>query len=231
MISRLALIGLFLLISFSCEKRDYVVITGIVTDEVSGSPVVGALVGLKLDFTYDGAHYSRIVDNTTTETAFDGSYRIVYDSGQSVIGAMNLTWPFPKDYNVYASAQGFAGSDLHSLSDNNLKNADIKLYHFAQLNFHVKNDGINNLINGYIWIDRGLISSLSGSTEYYFICKGQNLDTTFIINNMWGNFNYYYGVMEHYSPSRWGRFPIGTPVNSGTIIPKPDSITELFITF
>ena len=61
MISRLSLIGFFLLISFSCEKSERVIITGIVIDEVTGSPVAGASVSLKLDYTYDGMHYSIII--------------------------------------------------------------------------------------------------------------------------------------------------------------------------
>jgi len=230
MISRLSLIGFFLLISFSCEKSERVVITGIVIDEVTGNPVAGASVSLKLDYTYDGMHYSIIIQGTTTTTASDGSYRILYDSGHPELGGMNIAKPFPESYCAYAMDPGFVGSDLHSLSDNNLRNVDIKLYHFAQLNLHVKNDGINNLKECCIWLDRGLSHAFFGNPEFYFICKGQNFDSTFVINNTWGNFKYSYEVVD--TQGNYGSFfPMGNTILSGSIIPKPDSITDLFLKF
>ena len=233
MISRLSLIGLFLLFSFSCEKNERVVITGIVIDEVTGNPVAGASVNLKLDYTYDGMHYSNVIYGTTTTTSSDGSYRIVYDSGHPEIGALNIPRPFPKNYYAYASAPGFAGSDLQSLSDNNLRDVDIKLYHFAQLNLHVKNDGINNLKECSIWLDRGLAIANFGSPEFYFICKGQNFDSTFVINSVVGNFKYTYEVVDQHGShySLFSSLYVGNTILSGSIIPKPDSITDLFIKF
>lgn len=223
MISRLYLIGFFLLISLSCEKSKTVVITGTVTDEVTGNPVSGASVSLKLDYHYDGAHNTFNINETNTTSESDGSYRIIYDSDPPKV-ASGVPWPFPKNYKVYATAPGFAGSDLHPLSDEKRQQVDVKLYHYAQLNIHAKNNGIYNVKQGYIWLERSLPLAFMESTEYHFFCNGQNFDSTFIIKNIWANIEYSYGFSQgYYIPL------IGSA--SGSIIAKPDSINDFFIPF
>jgi len=232
MISRVSLFGFLILIALSCEKTERAVITGIVTDEVTGNPVSGASVSMKIDYTYDAQHFSKTIQGTATKTASDCSYTIVYEynNNNPELGAMNVVKLFPESYYTYASAPGYIGSDLHSLSDNNLENADIILNHSARINLHVKNGGINELNEGYIWLDRGLFNARFEKTELYFICKGQNFDSTFIINNAWGDFKYSYGVIAT-KGSYSGFFPFGETVLSGSVFPEPDSITDLFITF
>jgi hypothetical protein len=232
MFLRLFLISFFLLISFSCKKNDRAVITGTVIDEVTGNPVEGASVNLKIEYQVP-AYFSKLIQGTTTKT--DGSYAIVYEynNDRPELGANNLPTPFPGNYYTYALASGFIGSDSHSLSDNIFDNAYLKLYHSAQINIHVKNDGINKLNEGYIWLDmRQSVPNRTPRTELYFICQGQNFDSSFIIKNAWGDVKYYYGVSS--TPlsefSVMGGFE-NRDVLRGSIIPKPDSITDLFISF
>jgi hypothetical protein len=100
------------------------------------------------------------------------------------------------------------------------------LYHSAQLNVHVKNEGINKLEGVRVCVDKGLGFSFFGTPEFTLYCKGINLDTVYILKNLWGGFSYSCHVIPLTGPT-YNPMPIA----QSSILMKPDTITDLHITF
>jgi hypothetical protein len=224
--SRLLLFCFFLCISCE-EKETEVVITGKVTDSVSGSGVEEAIVALKIDFCEDGRCYTQTISGTGSTTGTDGSFAINfrYKKDQPVL-FKGRTFPFPLAYNVFATKAGYITSDDHSLNDNIFDNADIKLYHSSQLNVHVKNEGINNVEAVRVCIDRGLGFTIFGTPQFIFQCKGYDFDSVFVLKNLWGGFSYACKVIpitgSTYNPM---------PYVNKTIFLIPETINELSISY
>jgi hypothetical protein len=120
----------------------------------------------------------------TTLSGTDGTYKIITQSPHG----MNVPLSSKGDcIALIAAKQGFPGSMLVYLDYWNAQNSviNIQLYHYSQLNLHIKNDTINNNI------DEEKISLLRlGNTEFMTICKRRKFDTIYEINKLWGNLRY-----------------------------------------
>jgi hypothetical protein len=218
----------FITIFSSCEEKNInVIITGVVKDEVTGEPVPGASVGLQIYFCQDGRCYSSSIPGTGTVSDNDGSYTISYEyNSDKPYLFKDQPFQFPSSYCTYASKSGFVTSDNHYLGDKVYDNADLKLYHSAQLYVHVKNEGIHNLEGARVCIDRGIGFTFFGTPQYSLYCKGRNLDSVFILSNLWGDFTYGCKVVSLNGPANTGPSYFNTD-----IFLKPDTINNLLIAF
>jgi hypothetical protein len=232
MIHRISIILLFLLSSCNKNANKVAVISGVVRDEVTGQPVEGATVGIKVSYTYDSQHYSKsLPGGPTALTAQDGSYilKYTYNEEHPYLGEMNVPYPFPKAHHTYASCEGYIGSDLCPLSVDKNDSADIKLYRPARINIHAKNEGINKLNEVHISFDKRLYYGLFNHDEIILDCSGSDFDSTFAVSVFWANFKYYYTVMS--CANNAVRCPSPNIFQDGIIIPKPDSIMDLYISY
>jgi hypothetical protein len=215
-----------------CEKTTTstsVTIAGVVRDEVTGLPVEGAFVGLKLYFCIDGGCHSTPMSGATAASGTDGRYQITYVYNKDVpIANGEGKFYFPHYFCTYASKANYIGSSMHSLFDSVYADADIKLYHSCQLKLHVKNEGINKLDGVSVYIDKGYgISHPFGSPQFGINFKGVKLDTIYYLNEkLWGNYSYTYKVVTSNSSVHNPNFIIYS-----FFLTKPDTINELHISF
>ena len=228
---------LFFLLFISCEKNDTeVTISGKVIDAVSGSPVKGALVTLCIHYSCEGRIYTNNISGASAQSDTDGSYSINYKFNNDDApvfkdrcnpGTMR-SYPFPDMYTVYAAKTGYITSDYHPLNDNILHDADIKLYHSAQLNIHVKNEGINKTESVRVCIDRGLGFTYFGTPQYVFKCVGYNFDSILEIKDLWGGFYYICKVIPLDGPTY---VPSSFVFVDKSVLLLPDTINLLSISY
>ena len=193
MIPRIIFI-LCIVVFISCKKdgnngndgnKSYdITITGVISDQVTGQPVSGATVSCGVQrFGMSGEGLMLTKDTTLSGT--DGTYKLITQSPHG----MNVPLSSKGDcIALIAAKQGFPGSMLVYLDYWNAQNSviNIQLYHYSQLNLHIKNDTINNNIDQeYISIIR------HGIYEFMTDCKGRKIDTIYEINKLWGNLRYY----------------------------------------
>jgi hypothetical protein len=219
---RYLILGCFLL--YSCEKKYEVTISGTVTDEVTQELVAGANVGLETYYCMDGRCYSDPIPGTITTTGADGSYSINYiyykeDTDDN---------PFPERLCAYAIKSGYIGSDLHYLNDKIYINATVKLFHSADLNIHVKNEGIYNLDAIKICLDKGVGFSFFGTPEFTIRCIGADLDTVYSLKRLWANYSYNYKLLRLNAPTGG---PGALALKFSSIQLKPDIVNEFNIAF
>jgi hypothetical protein len=212
----------------SCEEKDFkVTITGRVSDAVTGLPVDGAIVSLRIYYCEEGRCYSKTVSDAPSLTGSDGTYTLNYKYNiDHPVVFKERPFPFPEAHNVYSTKTGYITSDNHSLYDNIFDNADIKMYHSAQLNLHVKNEKINNLDGVRVCIDRGLGFSVFGTPQFILVCRGFDFDSVYVLKELWGGFSYTCKVIpltgSTYNP---------VPFVNKSISLLPDTINELSISF
>jgi hypothetical protein len=176
----------------ACEKLfDKITISGMVTDQVTKQPIEGAIIylGDKTDQD-DGVHLQNIRSMDITNK--DGSYRFkIPESDYS--GENFHLYPV-----VYAMKDGYPGSSIHSILDNNYNN-NIELYHPAKLILRVWNDTVrNNCDNAILQMSarqyrsypHNIGASLMGHSHIETECSGRTFDTIFEFNTMWGNMQY-----------------------------------------
>lgn len=226
---------LVFILLISCEQNDIeVTITGKVTDAVTGAPVEGAIVSLCIYYNCEGKVYTNILDGSSCQSGPDGmfAYNYKYNNDKPPVFEDKCSlnrpraYPFPQLYNVYARKSGFITSDYHSLSDNIINSADIKMYHSAQLNIHVKNEGINMLNGARVCIDRGSGFTFFGTPQFIFSCVGYNFDSEYILKDLWGGFHYLCKVI----PLNGSTYTPNPYVNTSILL-IPDTINYLSISF
>ncbi len=220
------------LINFTCKKdstsENYYIITGIVTDQVTGKPVSGANVyyGFR-PFGEIDVKVGTLGDPVVSGS--DGSYQI---SILKSICDQTISFGQPryKGQLLYATCDGYVGSDIIP-SDG----GEIKMYHPAEVHLHAKNDTINNNIdiskmwiegrNRNLWGYPGFIGSVTQGVfaNYSKIFFGRDFDTIFVVKQLWGNLDY---------DVNGGNSVIEGPRNFRyKLTPIPDSITHLDILF
>jgi hypothetical protein len=232
---RFLMLFLILCISCGCKEKDRIAtITGKVTDAVSGKPVEGALVSLSIRYSYEDERYNISVTGASCLSGTDGMYILNYKYNKDEpvyfketafpYRVMNFT--FPEYYVVYATKTDFITSDYHTLSDSTVNNTDIKMYHGAQLNVHVKNEGINHLDGVRVCVDRGSGFTINGTPEFIFKCSGTDFDSTFVLKDLWGGFYYTCEVIPLTGPTYK---PVPYVYKFSLLL--PDTINHLFVSY
>ena len=168
------------------ELKTYnIIIRGVVSDQVTNQPVGGASVscGVQPMCMPVGDNLYHVDKSTLSGT--DGTYELV----TTAVSAKDFPIGTQADcIALFASKQGFAGCDDPAVSYHNGQNSFliIKLYHYYQLSLHIKNDTVNNNKDEAEFViykfPRNYIS-----TGPKIVCKGRKLDTTYLINNLMGN--------------------------------------------
>lgn len=226
---------LILCISCECEEKDRVVtITGKVTDAVSGWPVEGALVSLCIHYLYEVKSYTINISGSSCISDSYGMFTLKYKYNEDDPFYFKETsfpyrdryFTFPELFNVYATSTDYITSDYHSLSDNILNDADIKMYHSAQLNIHVKNEGINQVEGVRVCVDKGPGFTIFGTPQFIFKCAGNDFDSIFVLKDLWGGFYYTCKVIS-LTGSTYNPLPF---VNKSSLL-IPDTINYLFVSY
>lgn len=214
---------LSILLVLSCNKdenRIYnITISGTVTDEVSGLPVAGAevLCGVQRGVMPGD---DVIYPTRTTVTGSDGWYSLSIRS-ESVSDISSI--PIGSRGNSIALTvrkEGFAGSNRAEIYYYNAHGQaiDFKLFHYAQLNLKIMNDTIKNNIDTVI-VEIYKYRAVNPQMVFRQICGGRKLDTTLVIDKLYGNWEYTLKLL--YSK----------PYIEYTIIPKADITTYYNTTF
>lgn len=214
---------LWLITLMSCDgsekiRVNYITITGIVTDQTSNQPVEGATVSC-------GVQRGAMPGNTivsigaTTLTGTDGRYSIssrsesVNDLSSVALGQRGLS------IAILANKDGYAGSDRFEIYYYNAKDQiiNIPLYRKASLNLNIKNDTLNSIDSVEVELYKN--SSYNPIRVFDTICKGIKLDTTYVIDNLYGNCNYTLQMINEVKTTKY------------TLTPKPDEINNFEIVF
>ena len=213
------------IILFSCKKpkdEPVDVFTGVVIDQVTGKPVEGASVSLENYIDCE------ITKNPNQIVGLGTSGK----DGEFKISVPTNTWVHinPNCIFAFASMTGYNGCN-HPRVSVGQGEIIIKLYHYAQLNLHVKNDTINNKIDeAEIWLD--FSSGPWQYPEYKKKCQGKKFDTTFVFNQLKGNQNYSLRVVKlGTSSSPPLVFMTGALFFDSIIKINEDALNEFSVTF
>jgi hypothetical protein len=213
----------------SCERDSknytyYITVSGVVSDQVTNMPVEGAKVQAG---TQRGAMpgNSLLYSSATATSGLNGKYslRVKTESVKDL-----STIPLGMRGNctaIIATMEGFAGSRRHEFYYYNAKDCvlDLKLYHLAQLNLHLKNDTVNNNVDEV----NIRIKEFSGDNSSYImeiVCKERKQDSILSINTLWANWPYFIQVVK----------PDGTffsPKIEYQVTPKPGIVNSFDIIF
>jgi hypothetical protein len=234
MIYRVFFILCFLLTS--CKKEDgkkedkykpyNSTLSGVVTDQVTGQPVEGATVSVGVQNVWiEGL----LAPEQSTSTGWDGRYELVTkmqpytSSGPYRVSPGQLQ---TQRILLIASKSGFIGSDRQEISYYSVQNLvsdsvlDLRLYHSSELNLHIKNDTTNNIDTVDIKLMRDI--NFITFTELTMVCNKRKLDSTYVIKNLFGNWEYGIQVLKPGSYS---------PIISYALTPKPDTINNFDVSF
>lgn len=228
---------LFFILCISCEDEvelREVTISGKVTDAVSGMPVNGARVSLCIHYLYEVKSYTIDISGSSCISDSSGIYTMKYKYNEdepvhfkeTSFPYRDMSFTFPDLFNVYATGTNYITSDYHSLSDNLLNEADIRMYHSAQLNIHVRNEGINHVDGVRVCVDKGPGFSVFGTPQYIFKCIGNDFDSIYVLKDLWGGFYYTCKVIS-LTGSTYNPLPYA---NKSSLL-VPDTINYLFVAY
>jgi hypothetical protein len=223
MTSRIILIVSICIIS--CENdtnKSYdIVISGKITDQVTTQVIEGATVSCGIiPGLMRGEGLLGVKDSTFSDS--NGFYKLITQS-QSGAGA-SLTMK-TQSIAVLATKVGYSTSNRNEIYylDAHNTSMNFELFHYCQLNLHIKNDTINNSIDAVdITLDR--IIQVGSLQEAYFTCNSRKLDSVYEIKKIPGNLTYYIQVLK----------PGGAQFSqaiSYSVNLKPDVINYFDITF
>jgi len=209
------------------EESNYI-FTGVVVDQVTKQIVAGASVSLGYlllcDPIYELKNFGSIAISGS-----DGKFKIIvpkttYDL--NIKGACTY---------IHAWKDGFIGSSqvfiedfspTHDPSPTLGEIGNIELYHYGQLNLHVKNDTINdNIDEVVIYFYKRLNWDGSPPAPGGKNCSGKDFDTVFFYNQLWGNQNYFISAYQ-YGYSFTSKYLFFDSVSI-----KPDTITYFSVSF
>ena len=206
------------------ENRPYnITITGVVTDQVTGQLVAGAIVSLGIhviSYQEEGL----MAPEQSTSTGPDGKYHLVTSAEPYNTGSVS-----PGTYQRFAialiaSKPGYIGSDRREMHYYGAHNSvlDLKLYHSSTLNLHIKNDTTNSIDT----VDIKLVKTTNSFdlTVLTLVCNKRKLDSTYVLKNLFGDWEYGIRVLKP------GGQPFA-PAISYSITPKPDTINSIDISF
>jgi hypothetical protein len=234
MIYRAFFILFFLLTS--CKKDDgkkedeykpyNITLSGVVTDQVTGQPVEGATVSLGIQNVWiEGL----LAPEQSTSTGWDGRYEVVTKTQPyTTIGAHRVSPGQLQTQRILliASKSGFIGSDRQEIPYYSVQNVvsyselDLHLYLSSELNLHIKNDTTNNIDTVDIKLVRDI--NFITFTELTMVFNKRKLDSTYVIKNLFGNWEYGIQVLKHGSYSN---------IISYVLTPKPDNINNFDVSF
>jgi hypothetical protein len=236
MIYRVFFILCFLLTS--CKKEDgkkedkykpyNITLSGVVTDQVTGQPVEGASVSVGIQNVWiEGL----LAPEQSTSTGWDGRYELVTKmqpytpSGPHRVSPGQLHTQY---ILLIASKSGFIVSDRQGISYYSVQKLvsdsvlDLHLYHSSELNLHIKNDTTNNIDTVDIKLVRDI--NFITFTELTIVCNKRKQDSTYVIENLFGNWEYGIQVLKP------GGQPFSPPIKY-SFTPKPDTINSFQISF
>jgi hypothetical protein len=232
-IYRIFLILCFILASCKKENEAYnITISGIVTDQVTGQPIEGATVSLGNQGI--GSQSDELINPIqTTSTGLDGRYKFKTSAMKYIPGSVSVGSYRSYCIAIVASKSGYIGSNRQEISYYDAHNSvlDLKLYHSSELDLHIKNDTANSidavdirLIKSYNYVTFYSISSYYLLPVLTLYCNKRNLDSTYVVKNLFGNWEYSILVLR----------PGGqlfSPEIKYSISPKPDIINSFDISF
>jgi len=226
MIYRVFFILCFILISCNKEEENKpynITITGVVTDQVTGQPVAGATVSLgkqEWGMPIEGLN----APEQSTSTGPEGKYQLITQVVPYNTGSVSPGTYFSHGIALIASKSGYIGSNRQEFLYYGAQNSrlDLKLYHSSELNLHIKNDTTNSIDA----VDIKLIKSTNSFslTVLTLVCNKRKLDSTYMINNLFGNFEYVIQVLKP------GGQPYSTIIEY-RVTPTPDIINSFDISF
>jgi hypothetical protein len=215
------------LILTSCKKEDEykpysITINGVVTDQVTGQPVEGATVSLGLQMSR-AAFEGLVGTMQSTSTGPDGRYLLI----TSTVPYGVVVSPGSRQRTTFAliaNKSGYIGSNRQEMHYYGAHNSviDLKLYHFSELNLHLKNDTTNTIDTVTIKLVKMVFDS--EWTVLTLVCSTRKLDSTYVVKNLFGNWEYSILVLK----------PGGqnfSPEIRYSITPQPDTINILDISF
>lgn len=212
----------------SCKKEDEnkpynIIITGVVIDQVTEQPVDGATVSLGKQ-TYGMPIEGLKSPEQSTLTGPDGKYKLITGTVPYNTGSISPGRYFSNGIAFIASKSGYIGCNRQEILYYGAQNSSInlKLYHSSELNLHIKNDTTDNIDA----VDIKLIKSTNAFplTVMTLICNKRTLDSTYLIKDLFGNFEYTIQVLKP------GGQPFSPPIKY-SISPKPDEMNNLDISF
>ena len=207
------------------ENKPYnITITGVVTDQVTGQQVSGATVSLGLqnfDIPTDGL----MAPSQSTSTGSEGRYELITMSAKyEPHGSVSIGTFQSHCIALVASKSGYIGSDRLEIRYYNAQNSvlDLQLYHSSELNLHIKNDTTNSIDT----VDIKLVKMINNYplTVLILDCNKRKLDSTYVIKNLFGNWEYGIQVLKPGGQSF-------SPEIEYTFTPKPDTINSFDISF
>jgi hypothetical protein len=215
------------IILYSCKKEDEykpynITISGVVTDQATGQPVEGATVSLGLQMS-KGSFEGLFGTMQSTSTGPDGSYRLItsterYGGPQSPGSRQRTT------FALIAGKSGYIGSNRQEMYYYGAHNSvlDLQLYRSSELDLRIKNDTTNAIDAVNIKLVKMVFDSYW--TVLTLDCNKRKLDSTYVVKNLFGNWEYNILVLK----------PGGqtfSPEIKYSITPKPDEINNFDISF
>jgi hypothetical protein len=211
------------------ENKPYnITINGVVTDQVTGQPVAGATVSLgiqRVHWPTDGLGAPK----QSTSTGPNGRYELITSTEHYIQELVSIGDHQSLCIALIASKPEYVGSNRWEIPYYDAQNSvlDFQLYHSSELNLHIMNDTANSIDS----VDIKLIKILY--YHYYFnyddsrtvltqVCNKRKQDSTYVIKNIFGNWEYSIQVLK---PGSY------TPITKYTLTPKPDTINSFDISY
>jgi hypothetical protein len=214
----------------SCKKGDdnkpyNIIITGVVTDQVTGQHVEGATVSLGLQRGVGVPTEGLMAPEQSTSTGPEGRYELRTSSvTYEPHGSISVGTYLSMCIALIAGKSGYIGSDRQEIRYYDAHNSvlDLQLYHYSELNLHIKNDTTNSIDT----VDIKLVKTINSSpfTVLTLVFNKRKLDSTYFIKNLFGNWEYTIQVLKS------GGQNFSTKIEY-KLTPKPDTINNFDISF
>jgi hypothetical protein len=161
----------------------------------------------------------------STSTGSEGRYELITTSVKyEPHGSISVGTYLSQCIALVASKSGYIGSDRWEIRYCDAQNSvlDLQLYHSSELNLHIKNDTTNSIDT----VDIKLVKMINNYPLTILIldCNKTKLDSTYVIKNLFGNWEYGIQVLKPGGQSF-------SPEIEYTLTPKPDNINSFDISF
>jgi hypothetical protein len=215
------------LVLISCKKKDEnrpynIIINGVVTDQVTGQPVEGATVSLGIQMVPSGTE-GLVASKQSTSTGPDGRYELIISTEHYIVeGKVSVGTYLGLHIALIASKAGYIGSNLQVIRYYDAQSTvlDLQLFHSSELILHIRNDTTNSIDTVDIKLARKI--NYTTFTELTLVCNKRKLDSTYVIKDLFGNWEYGIQVLK---PGSY------YPIIEYTLTPKPDTINNFDVSF